>query len=441
VTILLNLAAAVAAAQAQTQPLTLDEAVNIALRNAFSIQTAASRVEQARQRVNENRGQLGPRVNLGATYTRFEQETRQQSGPPPAPSIVVQPIDTTVATAGVTVPIDISGQIRNIVRASQASLRASQETLEATRNDVRLAVKADYFNVLRADAQVKVQEQALADAQERLRSEQLQFEEGAKARIDVIRLQTQVAQAQSDLIGARTNLALTKEQLNNTLARPIDTPVELVDVTALPAAPPDPDRLDAAAQASRPEVRALQQTRESLANVRRSQEAGNRPSLSVGVNYQANIGNKGATSRDHSTVGTVALNWPVFDSGVTRARVAQARQDEEQARIQLEQVRLGVSLEVRQALTNLINSAARLDVATKQVELAQENYRLAKVRDEAGAGTILEIVDAQTALTQARTQLVAARYDYLTAYSALQRAVGTDDVASAALRGPTGGTK
>ena len=82
--------------------------------------------------------------------------------------------------------------------------------------------------------------------------------------------------------------------------------------------------------------------------------------------------------------------------------------------------------DVRNAASNLRGARARLENATRQVALAQEVFRIAQVRQAAGAGTYVETVDAQTTLTTARNNLVRARYDVLTAYSQLQRAVGTD---------------
>ena len=87
---------------------------------------------------------------------------------------------------------------------------------------------------------------------------------------------------------------------------------------------------------------------------------------------------------------------------------------------------------MRNAVANLTSAKARFDSANVQVSLAEEVYRLAKVKQDAGAGTYYEVVDAETQLTQARNGQVSARYDYLTSYSQLQRAVGQDDLAAAA---------
>jgi outer membrane protein TolC len=306
-------------------------------------------------------------------------------------------------------------------------LVASEFTLEATRNDVKLATRRAYLDILRAEEQIEVAKQAIADAEERLKNARIEEAAGTKAKIDVIRIEAQLAQAQSDLITANNREQLAKQNLNDLMGRPIETEFETAKVPEFPAfAPADPEAMNRIAQAGRPEVKALDKTREALALITRATERGLQPTMNVGLNHQRSIDAQGLTARDQTTFGTLTLNWPVFDSGLTRAQVKQARQDEEQAKIQLEQVQLGISLEVRQAMTNMVNASARLLVAQRQLAAAEENYRISKVRLAAGEGITLEITDALNQLTQARTSVDSARYDYWTAYSELQRAVGTD---------------
>jgi outer membrane protein len=427
-TLFLNLAAMFAAVQG-SQPLTMDEAVQIAEKNAFSVRLQQSVIEKNRQKVNESQGQLGPRVVLSGTYTRFDKETTTSFG---NQTIVTQPIDTKQAQASLQLPIDISGNIGKIVRASKANLLASKETLNATRNDVKLAVRRSYLAVLRAEDQVEVAKAAVQDAEERLKNAKAEVEQGTKAKVDVIRIEAQLAQAQSDLLTAQNQVTISKQSLNNSMGRPIETDFEVVHLEGIPPTPAsDVATLDKTAQGTRPEVKALSLTREALAYVRRAAERGTQPTLNLAVNYVKSIDAQGFSARDQSTTGVASFNWPIFDSGVTRAQVKEARQDEEQAKIQLEQIQLGISLEVRQALTNMVDAAARLEVAKRQVAAAEENYRIAKVRLAAGEGITLEITDALSQLTQARSGLVAARYDYWTAYSELQRAVGSDELQTA----------
>lgn len=428
-TLFINFAAVFAAAQGGAV-LTLDEAVEIATKNAFSVRLQQSTIEKNRQKVRESEGGLGPRVVISGTYTRFEEEQRAELAP--GQSIVMQAIDAKQATASLQLPIDISGNIGKIVRASKATLIASQETLQATKNDVKLVVRRSYLDVLRAEEQIEVAKSAVTEAEERLKNANAELSQGTKAKIDVIRIEAQVAQAQSDVITATNQWGLAKQALNNAMGRPIETEIQTQRLATLPAVPEtETSSIDKIAQGVRPEAKALERTQEALAYVRRATERGLQPSLTMAINYQRNIDPVGLSARENITTGTLTLNWPIFDSGITRSQVKQARQDEEQAKIQLEQVRLGISLEVRQALTNMTNASARLEVARRQLVSAEENYRISRVRLSSGEGITLEITDALNQLTLARTGVVAARYDYLTAFSELQRAVGSDDLQKA----------
>lgn len=402
--------------------LTLDEALQLADKNAFAIRLQQAVVERQHQAYLQSRGTLGPTVNLQGVYTRFQSSSTVNFG---GQSVVVSPLQTATASANLSLPIDITGNTRRLIRASKATMLAQKETLEADRNDARHNVKVAYLAVLRAESQAKVAEEAIASEEERVRTTQAQFEHGTAAKLDVLTAQTQLSQSKSDLISAQNAVTLTKESLNSSLARDIKTPVEVTDLTT-PEAPSDEDALDAVAQNQRPEARALTRTREALAQIRRATEQGQLPSLVAGVSYQWNIDAQSLGARATSTVGTLTLNFPLFDSGQTRARVKEARQDEETAKLQLEQLRLNISLDVRQSFANVINAKAKLAVADEQVKSGREALRLAKLKLDQGEGIYLEVLNAQTSLTQAEQGQVTARYDYLQALADLQHAVGSE---------------
>jgi outer membrane protein len=410
--------------QVQTAPagpvFTLDEAVAIARQNAFDIATAQSRVRQSRDVLNEARASLGPRVVANAS------DTHQFEGGGTGGSGGGSNRDSRNAGVQFNMPIDITGIVGRGIKGAAATVKASQSNLEATQNSVVLDTRTAYYDVLRASALVGVAQAEVNSAQQGVKTEQQQFEAGVVAQVDVLRLQAQLAQAQSDLISAQNNLDLAKENLNNTIGRPIETPFEPQDIATLPTVGTDADTLARAAISRRPEVQAIRYQREALAWITRAQEGGLMPSLNLSAGYNRNLNAASGVDANASSA-TISLSWPIFDSGLTRARVASAREDERQAEISEAQLELGVSLEVRQAVTNLGNSKATLDVAQSQVTAAAETYRLAQVRLQAGEGTSLEVSTALTALVQAQQGLANARYNYLTAYAQLQRAVASDD--------------
>lgn len=415
------------AAKVQTGPMTIDQAVQVALQNGYSVLISQTRIVRQEGVVSENQGQLGPKANLGAVYTRFDRQGTSTFG---SQTIVTSPIDTKSASVAVTMPLDINGGLHHQLGAARAGLRANQNNLEAVGNDIKLSARNAFFAVLRAQKLVDVQKQALVDAQEQLKNTEILEKGGTVAHVDTLRAQSQVQQAQSDLISAQNALAIANSNFNAVLARPIDAPVELVDLANLPPQPTDEAKIRENAHARRPEAKSLLNTRQALAEVRRAAQTGLSPTLNMAVNYNRSF-NTGAFAQPYSLGATFTLGFPVFDSGITRAKVKEARADEEQARIQYDQTLEGISQEVRQAMANLTNAMQRLESATKQVQYTEENLRLARIRYQAGEGILLQVTDAETLVTQARNQEVTARYDYLSAFAQLQHALGSDDVTAA----------
>lgn len=405
--------------------LTIDQAALIAERNAFAVKLQQTTVEKDRQAIALALANLGPTIGVTPVYTQFGREVAVSlgSGPP----VVVSPFYTMNIGGSLNLPIDISGNLHRLWGANQFQYEAAKRTLEASFNDARLNARAAFLSVLRNQALVVVAQESLKDAQGRLDQANLKLQQQQIAKVDVDRFDAQVAQATADLLAAQNNLELSNHALNQALARPIETPVELVDVNQPPAIPSDRDGIAFRAQQARPESRALVDQIRSLALIRRAQEAGMNPSLALGFGYSGNL-NPSAFSSPATTTMTFTLNVPVYDSGATRARVKGARQDEVAAKIQLQQTQLNISQQVRDAFASLSSAQARLSNAQRQVSLAEEVFRLAQVRQDAGEGTYVEVIDAETSLATARNGLVSAKYDYFLAYSQLQHAVGNDNV-------------
>jgi outer membrane protein TolC len=285
-------------------------------------------------------------------------------------------------------------------------------------------VKRAYFQVLQAQNQLIVVREGVDRAKEKLANAELELKAGTRAKVDVLRFETSVRQAENDQLQAENALQIAKNSFNNSLGRAIETPLDLEPVAFwIPTNQTDEDLVQLA-KTQRPELKAVKLQSELQAFLRKVEERGNLPSLNLSVQHSRAFGQTGFGGSSGSTFGVLALSFPIFDSGVTRARVKAARQDEEQVKIQEEQLLLGISLEVRQARANLLNAASRLTVAKKSVELAQETFRLQTLRFQNGEGIPLEVADANTELTRAHTNLVSAEYDYLRSVADLERAIG-----------------
>lgn len=398
--------------------LSLDDSLRIARTNAFSIRNALAQKEIDRQKVLQGDATLAPSITSNATYTRYD---RRVSGG------IVQSKNSSVT---LSVPIDVTGVYTIGVKAAAAALKSSTENVNTVLNDLKRDVRNAYYQVAQAKENVTVAESTLGAEKERLGNVQKQFDVGVLAKVDVIRQQVQVSNAQSNLISSQNSLQIAKESFNNALGRPVETPFDIVGVGDLPQIDPDPVRYFALAQRNRPELKKLRYDATTLHFETRYAEKGLLPSLNLSGTFQHNW-NPSFYANGDEAFATVLLTVPIFDYGSTRALVKQNRQIEVQNQVAIDQTTLAVSLDVRQALTNLENAKSRIETNQEQVRLAEESYRLSVVKLNAGQGTILEEIDAQNDLTRAKTSLVSSRYDYLTAYAALQRAVADDDPAKA----------
>lgn len=415
---------------AQAPPtLSLAEAERLAVEHAFAVRIAKSNVEKALQQRRQAEGGLGPRLDLTATYTRLDERTTVFPGSETQDPILGS-IDSKVTRLSLVFPIDLFGVLRKSVQAAELNRRATADLLADQVNAVKNLVRDAYYEILRADQVLGVQKEALTSAEDRLEKARKRLDAGAIAKFDVLRFETDVSRAQAAVIAASNRRRQAKNNLNSVLGRPIETAFEAEPVPAGPSLGSGADAFVEAALRNRPDLRSAQNLVLAFERLLKTAMGGSFPTLSLGATHTWTI-DPGFGGRENQTVATAQLTFNVFDSGITRAKVASAKQDLEQARIRLEQLRLAASLEVRQALIRAENAQQTLEVAERTVVQQREALRVAQLKFDVGEGILLDVTDAQVELTRAQEAVIAARFDYLSAYAALQRAVGVDDLGSA----------
>ena len=296
--------------------------------------------------------------------------------------------------------------------------------LERVENETALSVKNTFFDVLRAQTQVDVQQEQVRYATENVRIAQARYDAGAAAQFDVVTAQTALSNSQQLLISAQNQLALTQANLNNLIGVSQDAPLALQSPTQPVTQFPALDQTLQAAYGQRPELRQAENNITIARKLITLAGATLKPSLALvgGANYS---GTSTSTSGRKDTYSISAeLGIPLYDGGTTKSRVRAAQVDLDTQLLTRSQLRQNVELEVRQAIINVNNAQARTVASAQGVTQAQEAVRLSQVRYQNGLGTFLEVTNAQAQLAQARTNLATAQYDTQTALAQLTRAVG-----------------
>jgi len=400
--------------------LTLDEAVAIALETQPQIQARLSDYAAARYRVDQALSPLLPQLTGSWTAARAQNVSvsRGITGTS-SPRTVTSWSDTTVARISLSQLLFDFGKTLAATDAARRLAEVASEDVELQRQLIALAVKEAYTNMLFAQRLIRVNEQALERAQLNLRSAQGFFEVGTRPRSDVARAEVDVANARVDVIRARNAEQLARVALNTAMGIDVDTPTRVQDNLAYQPVQLDRARLRAEALRERPEYR---QARLQVAAAEASERQAFRaffPDITAGGFY-------GATRADMNEIWelNLSLTWSLYDGGNRIARLREARARVEAARARVRALELDIFREVEQAYLTVLEAEERIQAAQAAVVSAQENFRLAQGRFDAGVGTILELTDAQLALTVAQNTEAQALADYRIALYRLDRARG-----------------
>ncbi len=405
--------------------LTVNQAIVIALQNSYAVKNAQETIESNEQKVREAKGNFGPKLSTNYQYIRYGHGSSADIG---GTTIQFVPLDSNIWTNQLTMPIDIAGVWKSNVKSAKAGVEASRNTKVASENDLKQSVRKAYLAVLRAKGLVDVSKQALVNIQARVDQAQKQFDAGTIAKVDLTRLQAQRASAEADVITSENALQVSKQAMNLALSRPIETDFDVEELSSTPTISSGQEKLIELGQTNRPEAMSFQNTIIALKAAKTYAGQGLQPSLNLSIQNQQTLDPVGLNPQREVNTTVLQLSVPIFDSGVARAKMKQTDATINQTRNNLDALKLSISQEVRTALTNMENAMARHKAAVEQNDLAKEVVRIARIRRDAGEGTVLEIIDAETQWVSAQNNLINSTYDYLSAFADLQRAVGADDI-------------
>jgi outer membrane protein len=400
--------------------LTLEECIAIALEGQPRIQVTLAEYAAARYRVNQALAPLLPQVSGQVSSSWSQNAVLSGSG---GSTFATQQSrrgeDTLVAQILLSQLLFDFGKNLAETEARRKLAEVAVEDVELQRQLISLTVKEAYTNTLFSQRLIRVQEQAQERAELNLRSAKGFFEVGTRPKSDVARAEVDVANAKLDLIRARNALRSAIVALNTAMAINVDTRTQIVDNLIYQPVTLDRQQLRADSLRQRPEYRSAK-LRAAAA------EARERRAFRDFFPDVSGTGSYGGTQKELNESWSLglSLNWSIFDGGNRIARYQEAKANLEGAKANVQSTELDIVQNVEQAEIFVEETQERILAAQTLVASAQENFRLAQGRFDAGVGTILELTDAQLALTQAQNTESQALADYRISLARLDRAVG-----------------
>lgn len=412
------------------QPITLQQAIELAERNNRDLQVARLTVERSRAAVRQAEADLYPTAGLNVGITRSGSSASQNSQSSLSRLLGINNDDNNVNTTlsgTVELRYDLftSGQRPAQIRAARQQLRSDELNLEATREQLRLDISNSYYDLQQADETVRINQAAVRNAEISLRDTLAQERAGLGTRFDVLRAQVQLANSRQDL----TNSLANQQIQRRTLARRLSIAESISLVTADPVAVAGTWGLpleDSIVLAYRNRAELEQQlAQRELANQQRLAALANiQPRISLTAQYGAS--NTFENSDDGFTrnysVGA-QLSWTPWDGGAAVASARQREADVAIAETRFADNRNQIRLDVESSYAQLLSNRENIQTTETAVIQAREALRLARLRFQAGVGTQTDVINAETDLTRSEGNRVNAILGYNRALASLRRAV------------------
>ncbi|HZL43155.1 MAG TPA: TolC family protein, partial [Verrucomicrobiae bacterium] len=390
-----------------TRPISMLDALNIAFQQNGTILKARSDLEANYGVAIQTRAILIPKIQASGAFNSSDRGLIDTIPGVPA----TFPHENWNSGIQIVQSIYEGGRMVSAFRSARLTREQAVAQYKTVVADTLLATRVAYADVLVAAQQILVNEASVTLLSRELEDQQRRFEAGTVPRFNVLRAEVAVANERPALIRARNAFRIAKNNLVNLLGYDLprnvwqDIPLQLTDT--LEAIPYEVELPLALAQAleNRTELAALRKAEQLQKENVVVAKSGYKPSLQAFAGYDWRS-SQFDTDLGHELHGwTIGgqVNWNIFDGFLTHGKVVQATALYERARTDVADTSRRVELEVRTAYSSFLEAREVLESQQKVQEEADEALRLARARAEAGTGTQLDVLNAETALTQART--------------------------------------
>ncbi len=415
--------------------LTVDKAIQIGLENSKVVHASLMRVNYADAKEAEINASRLPSVKFAAGYTRLSDTPPFTVTLPPqlgGNSFTLTPslVNNYALKATVEQPLFTGFRLSAASDAAEYNSLATEQDHARVKSDLVYNVRASYWMLFKAMEIKKVNDENVEQMKAHLKDVQSMLDQGMATTNDLLKVQVQFSDAQLRQIESNNNVQLATIGLNYTLGIPLQTKIAIdtdvkqsVDINTS-----DLISLIAKANERRPELRASEYRVKAAEAGITAAKSGWWPQVYLAANYNYNRPNQRIQPMQDIFKDTwdvsLGVSLDVWNWGKTLHQSDQASAQYEEAKDGLSQAKDAITLELTQVYLNLNQAKERIDVARQGVKQAEESYRVTNQRFKEGLAQNSDLLDAEVALLQARTNSTQALVDYELTGARLQKAIG-----------------
>jgi outer membrane protein TolC len=401
-------------AAAEETEISLTEAAEILLENNRQLQNSRQNIIKAEKDVDLSGRGYYPTANLQSSYTKME--SGQMTFNPdfsftnPNSELFVEGSDDSYRTSlSLNQPLYLGGRVRIGKDISELGLEMSRIEYQKQLDQSLFNLVQAYYGVLQAQGMVEIRQNALEVVNEHLRIVKVNNEAGTSLRQDLLQTQIEQRKAEEDLIAAENQLQIARKRLAQLLG---DSSQNYAVST--PAKNPEPEteleKLINIALENRAELQSLNINQKMLAKQKELEGNPYRPQISLNGSY--NWQGSELDFSDGSWNISLSGSIPLYDGG--KANLNEEKKEIEAANLQNSKVDLeeSIRIEIEDTLLSLKHSEEMINLEQLSLENAEENLELTNKSYQAGIGTNIDVINAQTSYKQAQISLLQAEYDY-----------------------------
>lgn len=401
----------------EAKAFTLKESISIALENNYGLKAASEKITGAKEKSREAKTLFLPKFKVESSYSRLNK-------PPIFLSVEVGDDNIYDARAVVSQSLWTGGKLFSLNRQAKNNLEATKYNYEEAKQNLILRVKETYFGILVTQKYREVCRDAVEQMRAHLETVRGLYSAGAVPNIDFLRTDVQLANAEQLLIKSKNGVELARSSFNTILARDLNLPVDVVDVFEVAEQDYNIDRLFKDAESNRPEIYKMKHNiKMAKAGVGVAQ-SNYWPQIGFFGNYKYHKGDEPVVKWKEDWMAGVNVSVDVWNWGETKSQVGQARSALRELEHLQAQLKNGIALEVKKALLNLEEAKKRIKVSKKAVIQAEESINSTQIGYKNGRVDNVEVLAAQLALTESRTNHLEAIYNCILSQARLEKAIG-----------------
>ncbi len=425
---------------AASDVLTLEESIKIALEKSSSVRSAEEEIKSKEFEERSAKADFYPKLSTDYSYTRIDTSTVNDAKyttyvyTPSTGSFTprqVSPLDADNYELNITAtqPLFTGWRLTALRELASLGLDTAKIQKETTIHGLVLDVKQAYFGILKAEKLEKVAVQAVEQLEAHLRVAQAFYDEGIIAKNELLQTEVQMAQANQNLIRAKNSVELAKSIFNKLLRRGLDSEVTIEDILDYHAVSLTLPQCLERAELYRTEIKELSLNILYAEKGVELTKSSYYPTVALVGNYNREgdeplMGSDPGEDAD-SWALMVKAEWTFWEWGKKKSDVSASRAQVAKVKYLLRELKDSIQLQVKQAYLNLREAEKNIQVAQTAVIQAEENFRMNEERYKQQVATSTDVLDAQTLLTQARSNYFNALSEHNIAWAQLERAMGT----------------